>query len=80
MYTVKQIFSDTFQVANFDSDYRYPIATYRIQGKRCSCPALNPCKHQKLVSAFKELEPGAWGFEFIGKEIQPIALHLLEIN
>jgi hypothetical protein len=80
MYTVKQIFSDTFQVANFDSDYRYPIATYRIQGKRCSCPARNPCKHQDIIRSFKELEPGAWAFEFIGKQIQPIALHLFEVT
>lgn len=80
MYTVKQIFSDTFQVANFDSDYRYPLAIYRIQGKRCSCPARNPCKHQKLINTFKELELGAWGFEFVGDIVQPIALRTFEIN
>jgi hypothetical protein len=80
MYTVKQIFTDTFQVANFDSNYRYPVATYRIQGKRCSCPARNPCKHQDLVRTFKQLEPGAWGFEFVGKNVQPFALRAFELN
>lgn len=80
MYTVKQLFSDTFQVVNFDSDYRYPTAIYRIQGKRCSCPAANPCKHQKLVMAFKELELGAWGFEFVGANVQPFALRAFELN
>jgi hypothetical protein len=78
MYLVKQLFRDEFQVASFEDGYRYPVAIYRIQGKRCSCPARNPCKHQSIVSAFKELEQGAWGFEFVGKDVQPISLHVFE--
>jgi hypothetical protein len=78
MYVIKQLFRDEFQVANFDSDYRYPVAVYRIQGVRCSCPARNPCKHQNIVSAFKELEQGAWGFEFVGTKVQPISLSMFE--
>ena len=80
MYTVRETFKDVFQVANFDSDYREPIAVYRVSGKRCSCPARNPCKHQDIVRSFKELEPGAWGFEFVGKQVQPLSLQILEVN
>lgn len=80
MYTVKQIFSDTFEIASFDDSYRYPLSVYSIRGNRCSCPARNPCKHQALVRAFKELELGAWGFEFIGKNVQPISLRAFELD
>jgi hypothetical protein len=78
MYTIKQLSKERFEIASFD-DYKEPTSIYYINAKRCSCPARNPCKHQKIVNAFKELEHGAWGFEFIGTEVQPFSLRLMEI-
>jgi hypothetical protein len=73
MYLVRKVYTDVFQVSSFE-DYKEPVSVYRLQGKRCSCPARNPCKHQDIVKKFKELEPGAWAFELQGKEVKHYAI------
>ena len=79
MYTIRQLAKDRFQIASFD-DYKEPSAIYFINEKRCSCPARNPCKHQKILTAFKELEHGAWGFEFVGNNVQPFVIKSMEFQ
>lgn len=79
MYVVKQLYSDTFKIANFE-DRKNPTGTYTIRGRKCSCPARNPCKHQSIVKMFKELEPGVWGFEISNNVVQPYHLSLLHID
>lgn len=80
MYTVRQKNQTTFEVASW-GDYRAPLDVYTITKNRCDCPASfrsRSCKHLKLVQAFKELESGAWAFEFVGNIVQPHHLPLLE--
>lgn len=80
MYTVKQKSQDTYEIASW-GDYRAPLDVYSIVKNRCNCPASfrsRTCKHLKLVQAFKELESGAWAFEFVGTQVKPCHLPLLE--
>ncbi len=79
MYVVKQRYSDTFEIAHFDNR-KEPVGVYTIRGNKCSCPARNPCKHQGIVTLFKELEPGVWGFELINNIVQPYYLSLFHID
>jgi hypothetical protein len=81
MYTVKQKSANGFEVASW-GDYSQPLAVYRIVKNRCNCPASfrsRNCKHLKIVQAFQELESGAWAFEFVGSNIKPYHLPLLDI-
>lgn len=80
MYTVKQTSRDTYEIASW-GDYSAPLDVYRIVKNRCNCPASfrsRSCKHLKLVDSFKELESGAWAFEFVGTKVQPSYIPLLE--
>jgi hypothetical protein len=80
MYTVRQVGFKEYQVANF-TDYAEPVAVYKVRDNRCSCPARNPCKHQKIVEFFKTLESGAWGFEMLDNGVvQPHHLAMMEIE
>ena len=81
MYTVRQTSKREYSVASWE-DRREPVNVYSIVNNRCSCPASfrsRNCKHLRLVSAFQELESGAWAFEFVGTEIQPQHLAILEV-
>lgn len=81
MYTVRQISKNEFSVASWE-DRREPTNVYTIKNNRCNCPASfrsRSCKHLQLISAFQELESGAWAFEFVGTEVQPQHLAILEV-
>jgi len=82
MYTVhKERYG--YGIAKWSDDSNWPVDLYSITDRGCSCPAgyrRRRCKHFKLIDAFKELEPGAWAFEFRGDSVQPIHLALLDIE
>jgi hypothetical protein len=71
MYTVRKLFSEVYEVANF-GDRKDPDAVYTIRKAKCSCPAAwgkRSCKHVSLVNRFKTLREGAWWFEIVDNEV-----------
>lgn len=82
MYTVRETSKNEYSVASW-GDYAAPLDVYTVLNNRCNCPASfrsRNCKHLNLIKCFQELEPGAWAFEFVGTEVQPCHLPLLEVK
>lgn len=71
MYTVRKLFTDVYEVANF-GDRKDADAVYTVRKAKCSCPAAwgcKSCKHVGIVNRFKTLREGAWWFEIVDNEV-----------